>query len=80
MAKSKQRRIFLRNGEQLYNFMWADLTADGSVVLGLSSVEKGEIPGVYAPVQGQLRDTDLHRAEVEVAAKFTFHATGIYKG
>lgn len=80
MAKKNQRRIFLRDGEQLYKFMWADLTTDDSVVLGLSSTAKGEISDVYAPIHGQLSGTDFHRAEGDVPAKFTFHPTGIYKG
>jgi hypothetical protein len=80
MAKSKQRRIFLRDSDRLYNFMWANLTADGSVVLGLLNVTKGEVAEVYAPIQGRLRSTDLLRAEGETAAKFTFHASGIFKG
>jgi len=80
MAKKKQRRIFLRDGEQLYQFMWADLKTDGSVVLGLSCVTKGEISGVFAPSQGRLSGEDLHQAEGDVAAKFTFHSSGIYKG
>jgi len=80
MAKKKQRRVFLKDGAQLYKFMWADLTTDGSVVLGLSSAEKGEISDVFAPIQGRLSGADLHRLEGDVAAKFTFHSSGIYKG
>ena len=80
MAKKNQRRIFLKDGGRLYKFMWADLTTDGSVVMGLSSVEQSEISDVFAPVQGRLCAADMYRVEDDFAAKFTFHPSGIFKG
>lgn len=80
MSKKFKRRIFINKNDHFYDFMWADLSKDKSIVIGLSGFENGEIEEIYSPIEGHLNKNDLHKNIVSVAPKFTFHASGFYKG
>lgn len=43
MAQSKHCRIYVKSGDQLFDFMWANVTADGSVVMGLAFAGRSEV-------------------------------------
>jgi hypothetical protein len=80
MSKKFKRRIFIKNEESFHDFMWADLTTDQSVVIGLSTIHTGIVKEIFDPIQGHLYEDDIYKKEGNVAPKFTFHVSGYYKG
>lgn len=83
MASKTRRKIFLKNGSDILNFMWADVTSDGSVVMGLygvsfkPSIEKiFEKEGEVLPGQGF---EDVSGGQLTNDTKITFHTSGFYK-
>lgn len=80
MSKKFKRRIFISKDDSIYDFMWADLTKDQSIVIGLSGIDNGVVEKIFSPIEGHLCKSDLHKNEASVGPKFTFHASGIYKG
>jgi len=72
-------RIFVRSGETLFDFMWADVSADGSVLMGLTQDGDGGVELVLDPDLGELRPQDIVAPTSVGALKLSFHATGQYK-
>jgi hypothetical protein len=76
---AKHSRIFLKVGEDLFDFMWADVSADGSVLMGLTQEGDGGIELVLDPALGELRPQDIVAPTSVGSLKLSFHATGQYK-
>ena len=72
-------RIFVKAGENLFDFMWADVSADGSVLMGLTQEGDGGVELVLDPDLGELRPQDIVAPTSVGALKLSFHATGQYK-
>jgi hypothetical protein len=76
---AKHSRIFVKSGDSLFDFMWADVSADGSVIIGLTQDGDGGIELVLDPELGELRPQDIVAPTSVGALKLSFHATGQYK-
>jgi len=59
--------------------MWADLTADGSVVMGFTFSGHSEVEFVLDKELGEMRPPELITTQVVGQPKLTFHASGHYK-
>lgn len=72
-------RIFIKSGDALFEFMWAGMAKDGSVLMGLTQQGEGSIELVLDPHLGELRPDDLIAPKDVERLKISFHATGHYK-
>ncbi len=76
---AKHSRIFVKAGENLFDFMWADVSADGSVLMGLTQDGDGGVELVLDAELGELRPQDIVAPTSVGALNLSFHATGQYK-
>jgi hypothetical protein len=76
---AKHSRIFVKAGDRLFDFMWADVSSDGSVLMGLTQDGEGGVELVLDPDLGELRPQDIVAPQSVGALKLSFHATGHYK-
>lgn len=72
-------RIFIKSGSDLFDFMWAGIAKDGSVLMGLTQRGEGGIELVLDPHLGELKAEDLVAPKDVEALKISFHASGHYK-
>jgi len=79
MPRTKHCRIYLKSADELLDFMWADLTADGSVTMGFVFTGRSEVEFVLDQELGELRRPQLITTKVVGQPKLTFHASGHYK-
>jgi len=75
----RHSRIFLKSGSSQYDFMWADISTDGSILMGLTHEGQGGIELVLDPDLGELRPQDIAAPETVEELKISFHANGDYK-
>jgi hypothetical protein len=75
----RHSRIFVKVGGNLFDFMWADFTEDGSVLMGLTQEGEGSVELVLDPDLGELRPQDIVAPQSIGALKLSFHASGHYK-
>ncbi len=59
--------------------MWADVSSDGSVLMGLTQEGDGGVELVLDPELGELRPQDIVAPTSVGRLKLSFHATGRYK-
>jgi hypothetical protein len=76
---AKHSRILVKAGDRLFDFMWADVSSDGSVLMGLTQEGEGSVELVLDPDLGELRPEDIVAPQSVGALKLSFHATGHYK-
>jgi len=79
MARAKHCRIFVKKEQQLLDFMWADVSVDGTVVMGLRFPGHSEVELVLDKELGELRPPQVITTQVVGQPKLSFHATGHYK-
>jgi len=79
MARPKSAKIYIRRGENLYSFMWANVGPDGSVMLGFSFHGKEEVELVLDKELGELRPPAVVTKETIGRPKMSFHSSGHYK-
>ena len=73
-------KIFLaRDGQEPVEFMWADVTSDQSVMVGLLGDAFEEVEFVVDQERGELRKPVLVTEPRLSRPKLTFHASGQYK-
>lgn len=83
MTSKTRIKIFIKKNEAFLDFMWADVTRDNSVIMGLygssftSSVEKiFDNTGILNPDKDF---TSINSDENNANTKITFHVSGRYK-
>jgi len=79
MARTKHCRIYIRRAQQLLDFMWADVSADGTVVMGFRFPGHSEVELVLDKELGELRPPQVITTQVVCQLKLSFHANGQYK-
>ena len=79
MTRAKHSRIYVKNTQHLLDFMWADVSADGTVVMGFRFSGHGEVELVLDKELGNLRPPQVKTTRVDGRLKLSFHATGQYK-
>jgi hypothetical protein len=75
----KSSKIFIRKGNDVVEFMWADVLGDGSVAMGLLGDGVEEVEFAVDASRGELRKPDLVTEAKLGRPKITFHRTGKYK-
>jgi hypothetical protein len=79
MTRPKHCRIYVKRGDEFFDFMWADVTADGSVTMGFVFPGSSKVEFVLDRELGELRQPQLITTKVIGHPKLTFHASGHYK-
>ena len=76
----KSCKIFLARGEQEpVEFMWADVTSDQSVMIGLLGEAVEEVEFAVDQERGEIRKPVLVTERRLAQPKVTYHASGQYK-
>lgn len=78
MAKPKSAKIYIRVEDRLYDFMWANVMADESVVMGLRFEGQQQIE-LVAEHDGQRRPPQIEAPRIVCHPKISFHRSGHYK-
>jgi len=68
-------RISIKAGNDLFDFMWAGMANDGSVLMGLTQQGEGAIELVLDPHLGELKAEDLIAPKDVEAVKISFHTS-----
>ena len=71
----RSSKVFIKRGTETTPFMWADLMADGSVMMGLLGEVLEEVEWV-ADVRGEVRRPTLITEAKQGRSKITFHPSG----
>jgi len=79
MSKPSHSRIFIRYKGNVCDFMWADVTKDGTVVIGLVETGKDSTRAIWDAKLGELRPGGFIEAQSIENPKTSFHASGFYK-
>lgn len=79
MARPKSAKIYIKRGEKLYNFMWANVGPDGSVMLGFPFEGKEAVELVLDETLGELRPPAVVTNERVGHPKISFHSSGHFK-
>jgi len=77
--RRKSCKVFIRRGEDTVEFMWATVSDDGSVMLGLLADAQQEVEFVVDAVHDDVRKPKLITEKTVGRPKISFHATGKYK-
>jgi len=78
MAKPKSAKVYIRVGDCLFDFMWANVISDGSVIMGLRFQGQQQIE-VVAERDRQLRPPQIEALRIVCHPKISFHPSGHYK-
>lgn len=78
-AKPKAAKIYIRAGDNLHSFMWANVGPDGSVMLGFTFAGNEEVELVLDDKMGELRRPHILTLENVGQSKISFHSSGQYK-
>src|SRR5215475_6020078 len=75
----KSSKVFVRRGDETVGFMWADVSSDGSVMMGLLAEAHQEVDFVVDAEHGEIHKAQLVTEPRLERPKINFHATGKYK-
>lgn len=78
MTKPKSAKIYIRVEDRLFDFMWANMMPDASVILGLRFAGQQQIE-LVAERDGQLRPPEIESPRIVCYPKISFHPSGRYK-
>ena len=77
---AKKCKIYIKHPHGLSDFLWANTSSDGSVVLGTASSYGGrQITHAILENGKAFRDGDFFTGQSLSQSKITFHASGYYK-
>ncbi|MEX1203619.1 MAG: hypothetical protein WEB85_00050 [Dongiaceae bacterium] len=79
MARPKSAKVYVRVGDRLFDFMWANVGPDDTVMMGLRFQGDGQIELVIDPALGELRPPNIEAPHVVSRPKISFHRSGQYK-
>ena len=78
MARPKSSKIFIQTQEGLTEFMWANMTADGTIILGFPWEGK-QLVELVMNNEEHLHPKDIVIKEVIGKPKISFHPSGQFK-
>lgn len=78
MAQPKSAKIYIRVEDRLFDFMWANVTPDSSIIMGLRFEGQQQIE-LIAESNRQLRPPQIEAPRVVCHPKISFHPSGHYK-
>lgn len=78
MAQPKSAKVYIRVEDRLFDFMWANVMPDGSVVMGLCFKGRQQIE-LVAERDRQLRPPRIEAPRIVCYPKISFHPSGRYK-
>lgn len=79
MPRRRSSKILIKRRGRLFAFMWADMTTDGSVMMGFSFDGSQAVELVLDKELGALRPPALITTECVGRPKLTFHPSGQFK-
>lgn len=79
MSQLKSSKIYIQQGNSMFNFMWANVMKDDSVMLGCTQQSKGYLKVLFDENFGELRPPDVLQKISTGPFKITFHKSGKYK-
>ena len=79
MARPKSAKIYVRVGEQVFDFMWANVGPDTTVMLGFQFEAQQQVELVGDRELGELRPPAIEAPHVVSKPKISFHPSGYYK-
>lgn len=79
MAKFHSSKIFINHSNGLCDFLWANMSSDGSVIIGFSERGNETTHAIFDKERGELRPNDFKESVPIPNPKITFHPTGKYK-
>lgn len=78
-ARPKSAKIYVRVGDQTFDFMWANVGADGTVMMGFQFEGRQQIELVADRALGELRPPAIEAPHLVSKPKISFHSSGYYK-
>ena len=79
MARPKSARVYIRVEDRLFDFMWANVGPDGTVLMGLGFEGEQQIELVIDRDLGELRPPNIQAPRLVRKPKISFHSSGHYK-
>jgi len=79
MSRLKSNKILIKRGQELYQFMWANVGPDGSVLVGFPVKGKQQVVSVVDEKLGELRPPYIATEDVIGLFKISFHPSGQFK-
>jgi hypothetical protein len=79
MSRPKSSKILIKRGEEFFQFMWANLGPDGSILTGFPEKGKHQVVSVIDEKSGELRPPFVVTGDVVDRFKISFHPSGQYK-
>jgi hypothetical protein len=79
LGQPKAAKVYVKRGDKLYSFMWANVGPDGSVMLGFTFSGTEEVELVLDEELGDIRPPNVITKENVGQPKISFHASGQYK-
>src|SRR4051812_10565438 len=78
MAKRKTSKVFINKDGELKAFLWADVGADGSVMIGIPAKVKSKLE-LIMDTDRDYRPEDLYVEDGLAEEKISFHPSGFFK-
>lgn len=78
MAKRKTSKVFINKRGSVKAFLWADVGADGSVMIGVPAKTKSNLM-LIMDAERDYHPQDLYTEEARDSEKISFHSSGQYK-
>lgn len=79
MSKSSHSKIFIVYGGNICDFMWANTTKDGTVIIGMTETGKSTTSVIWDSKLGELTPGAFIEAPPLENPKISFHPSGLYK-
>jgi hypothetical protein len=79
MARPNSSKILVKRGKKLHSLMWANITRDGTVIIGFPSQGKEHVELVIDGELGELRPPEVVTEVFVGRPKISFHPSGQYK-
>lgn len=79
MARPKSAKVYVRVGDRLFDFMWANIGPDGTVMMGFRFEGQQQVELVVDRCLGELRPPNIESPHHVSKPKISFHPSGHYK-
>lgn len=71
-------RVYLKDADNLYYYFWADVSSDGSVIVGVPTAKEEKLAILSGPEMESSSD-GVYTEGYQGNVKISFHASGMYK-
>jgi len=79
MKRPQSAKIYIKIKKNTYDFMWANIGPDGSVMMGFCGSGSEKVNFILDKKMGHTDAAALHNCETLERPKITFHKSGHYK-